>query len=160
MTITGYLKIPDTAGDSTRAEPKDQIDINGVQWGVRQRRASGARRARRMADADTLTVMKFYDAASPYLALAKLRGQSFDEMVFYARKDSGNAHSDYLRITMTNCAIADYEMFNNGPTDPLVQICEKAMIGFEKINIVYVQQVDDHFAGDEHEIEFDVTAGV
>lgn len=55
--------------------------------------ASGRRRVR--ASVHDLTVLKSYDAASPHLTLATLRGQAFDEIVLTVRKDSGEAHLDY-----------------------------------------------------------------
>ena len=105
-------------------------------------------------------VHKFYDAASPYIALAAMQGKSFDEIVIHVRKDSGEAHLDYLRVTLTNCTLKAYDMFNDGQDDPLPLISERVGIKCEKINIRYIVQADDHSAGDEHEIEYDITAGV
>lgn len=60
---------------------------------------------------------------------------------------------------MTNCVLTDYQMENSGSDDPLTDISEAVDISFEKIRIIYIVQADDHSAGDEHEIEFDVVAG-
>jgi len=161
MAITGFLKIPDIAGESKASGHEDEIEIHGVSWGAERGdgAAVGAGRRRSKPEITDLTVLKFYDASSPYLAQAVMQGKSFDEMVFAVRKESGDAHLDYLTITMTNCIVTGYHMENGGTDDPLIQISEAVDIGFENINIKYTVQADDHSAGDEHEIEFDVVAG-
>jgi len=161
MGITGYLKIEEIPGESLRAEHEDEIDVHGAHWRIAQKSGtsmgSGLTQAR--AEVGSLTVHKFYDAASAYLAHSSMRGTSFPEMIFYARKDSGEAHLDYLTITMTNCIISGYEMDNDG-SDPDVQmISERVSIAFEKVKIMYTVQAEDGSAGDEHEIEYDIVAG-
>ena len=80
-------------------------------------------------------------------------------MIFYARKDSGETHLDYLTITMTNCIISGYEMENNAANGDVQMISEKVSIAFEKVKIMYVVQAADGSAGAEHEIEYDIVAG-
>ena len=163
MPITAFLKIPNIPGESRSADHEDEIDVHGVHWGVarKNKAAKGGRgRARSRAVASPLEVHKFYDAASPYLALSTLQGKAFDEIVLSVRRDSGEAHLDYLVITMTNCTLKSYDMFNDGVDDPLLEISERVSITFEQVNIKYTVQADDHSAGDEHEIEYDVAAGV
>ncbi len=159
MPITGFLDVPDISGESKVRDHEDEIDIRGIRWGVKRLSPAASGRRRVRASVHDLTVLKSYDAASPHLTLATLRGQAFDEIVLTVRKDSGEAHLDYLRITMTNCVLTDYQMENSGSDDPLTDISEAVDISFEKIRIIYIVQADDHSAGDEHEIEFDVVAG-
>lgn len=163
MPITGFLRIPDIAGESTAKRHEDEVDIHGIDWGAAQKAKSarpGSGRTRQRAIVSPLEVHKFYDASSPYLALAAMQGKSFDEIVLSIRKDSGDAHLDYLVIILTNCAISAYNMFNDGVDDPLTTISERVAITFEHVAIKYTVQADDHSAGDEHEIEYDVAAGV
>jgi type VI secretion system secreted protein Hcp len=64
---------------------------------------------------------------------------------------------DYLIITMTNATIVSYKVLTkDGATIPE----EEVGVLFEKINIKYTVQEDDHSAGAEHEIEYDIAAGV
>jgi type VI secretion system secreted protein Hcp len=59
---------------------------------------------------------------------------------------------------MTNVIISSYEML---PTDADgLMIEENVSLSFEEIKILYTVQADDHSKGDEHEIEYDVAAGV
>lgn len=160
MPITAFLDVPDIKGESKVRGHEDEIDIHGLRWGVTSRSpgASGRRRVR--ASVHDLTVLKSYDRSSPLLTLATLRGQAFDEIVLTVRKGSGDASLDYLKITMTNCVLTDYQMENDGTDDPLTVISEAVDIEFEKIRIVYVEQAADNSAGVEHEVEFDIEAAV
>lgn len=162
MAFTGYVKIPGIDGESKRADHEDEIDCWGVKWKVEQASSAstGSGRTRGRAKVYDFEMMKWFDAASPYLALACMKGQSFDEIVFMARKDSGDAHLDYLTVTMTNCIITGYEMAHGGEEEEDVQMIQEIVrASCETINIKYVEQADDHSAGDEHEIEYDIVAG-
>jgi type VI secretion system secreted protein Hcp len=162
MAFTGYLKVPDIDGESKRADHEGEIDVYGVHWQVAQSSSAstGSGRTRGRAHVSDFTCMKWYDASSPYIALACMQGKAFDEIVFMARKDSGDAHLDYLTVTMTNCIITSYAMSQaHGESDTDDMINETVSFSCEKINVKYVVQADDHSAGDEHEIEYDVVAG-
>lgn len=162
MAFTGYLKIEGIDGESRRADHEKEIDIHGVAFGVSQpaSAATGSGRTRGRATLSDFTFSKWYDAASPYLALACMKAKSFDEIVFTARKDSGDAHLDYLIVTMGKCIVSSYRMDVSGHDatgDDMIS--ETVSIAFETIKMKYVVQADDHSAGDEHEIEYDVVAG-
>ncbi len=160
MALTGYLLVPDVAGESQRSDHEDEIDVHAISWGISQGAAAqmGRGRSKARASVSTLTVSKYYDASSPYLALACMQGKSFDEIVLSVRKDSGEAHLDYLVITMTNVIVSDYTILPT-PEDGL-QIEEGVGFAFENVKVLYTVQADDHSAGDEHEIEYDIAAGV
>jgi type VI secretion system secreted protein Hcp len=88
-----------------------------------------------------------------------MQDKSFDEIVIYVRKDSGEANLDYLEITLTNTIISKYEVLGVGANDG--QVMEESVgLAFEEVKIKYTVQADDHSAGDEHEIEYDLAAGV
>lgn len=164
MGIQGYLKIDDIQGESKRADHEDEIDFHGLYWKIKQKGSSsaGRRRSRGRADVSGVTIWKAMDAASPYLALAAMQGKSIPEAVAMVRKDSGDAHLDYLKITMTNCMISAVELLNHDDaTDDANDqvIHEKITITCQKINVIYTVQADDHSAGDEHEIEYDIVKG-
>lgn len=163
MAFTGYLKIPDIAGESKRAEHEDEIDVFGVKWSIEQKSSAavGSGRTRGRATVHDFEVFKWYDAASPYLALSCMQGKSFDEIVFMARKDSGDVHLDYLTVTLTNCVVTGYDMaHDSNEEDDIQMIRENVKFSCEKIAVKYIVQADDHSAGDEHEIEYDIVAGV
>lgn len=160
MALTGYLLVPDIAGESVRAEHEDEIDVHSMNWNVSQASTAqtGKGRSQARAIVGALTCSKYYDASSPYLALAAMQGKSFDEIVLSIRKDSGEAHLDYKVVTMKNVTISDYTVLPT-PEESMV-IEETVSFTFEEIAIKYTVQADDHSAGDEHEIEYDVASGV
>ena len=160
MPLTAYMKIPDIAGESQRAEHEDEIDIHDMMWVIEQASVAqvGRGRSQARAQVEALTCKKYYDCSSPYLALACMQAKSFDEIVLSVRKDSGEAHLDYLVITMTNVIITSYHVLGVGDGEGQM-IEEKFGLAFEEVNIKYTIQADDHSAGDEHEVEFDIAAG-
>lgn len=159
MTLTAYMKLPDIDGESMSAEHEGEIDLYDVQWTLEQESHAqiGSGRTRGRATINPIYVFKWYDASSPYIALAAMQGKSFDEVVIMFRKDSGDAHLDYLQITLTNVAISRYEIL--GEYENQKTIHEKVGLAFEKAKVLYVVQAEDHSAGDEHEIEYNVAAG-
>ncbi len=161
MPLTAFLKIDDIPGESHSTGHEEEIDVHALRWGVEHtvRAQVGRGRARARADVDQLALHKFYDAASPYLFLACAQGKSFAEMTLAVRKDSGEAHLDYLIITMENVVIADVEMSNTDDSET-EEIHEVVKLAFENVTIKYITLSDDHSAGDEHEITYDIAAGV
>lgn len=158
MPITGFLKIPDIPGESRRVDHEDEIDVFDIVWGLERSSSAtvGRGRARSRTEARPLVVQKFYDRASPYLALAVRQGKSFDEMVLSVRKDSGEAHLDYLIITMENVTISRYEFHTGDDGAVAGMISEVCELEFEKVTIKYTVQADDHSSGDEHEVRMDL----
>lgn len=156
MPMTGYLKMPDIDGESRRADHEDEIDIIDIQWGMSQASSMqiGSGRTSSRAMVEPISMSKMYDASSPYLALACMQGKAFDEVEISFRKDSGDAHLDYLKITLTNVVISSYNMSSGGE-----EIMDNFSLSFEKVKVLYTMQADDHSSGDEHEIEYDVSAG-
>jgi type VI secretion system secreted protein Hcp len=50
-------------------------------------------------------------------------------------------------------------MAQNAPEDSSNElVSEEISISYEKVNFKYVVQADDHSAGDEHEVEYDLVA--
>ena len=168
MAFTGYLKIPDIGGESQRADHEGEIDITDIMWEIEQAATAqiGRGRARSRAEVGSLYCNKVYDAASPYIALSAMQAKNFKDVVVTVRRDSGEAHLDYLTITMTNCIISKYEIGGIGRITDAEgkeregqELQEHVGFAFENIKIKYVVQEDDHSAGDEHEVEFDIAAG-
>ncbi len=161
MAFTGYLKIEGIEGESKRADHEKEIDCFGVEFSANQLSSSstGSGRTRGRATLSDFTFHKWMDAASPYLLLSCAKGKSFSEIVFTVRKDSGDAHLDYLIITLTNCIVSGYKLAQSA-TELANQemISEEITVSYEKLNFKYVVQADDHSKGDEHEVEYDLVA--
>ena len=156
--LTGYLKIGDISGESQAAEHEEEIDIHDVMWNIEQG-ASSADGSRSKVVVKPMVFSKRLDKASPKLALAALDGRTLPSVTLAVRKDSGEAHLDYLIITMENVRVTSYGMKSNeGGCEPVEQVS----ISFEKIVYKYVEGRDSGFAtaGGEHEITYDIAAGV
>ncbi|WP_412553923.1 Hcp family type VI secretion system effector [Shimia sp. MIT1388] len=162
MALTGYLSIEEIPGESQRVDHEDQIDVHDISWNIEQGSAAqiGKGRARARAQVDALLMKKHLDAASPYLALACMQGKSFAKWELFLRKDSGDAHIDYLHITMENVTISKFEMIGVGEDEGGQLVEEVLGAVFENVTVKYTVQEEDHSAGDEHEITYDIAAGV
>lgn len=153
------MKIPDIPGESQRAEHEDEIEIHGISWKVQaDTDASGGGRTVSRPKFSAITVKKDYDASSPYLFLSTAQRRSFDEITFtLTRQSQEGGDFAYLTITLTNCVVTNYDVTGELNSNELPT--EEVSLVYESINIKYVVQADDHSAGDEHEIEYDVAAG-
>jgi len=60
---------------------------------------------------------------------------------------------------MENVVVTKFEMVNDGSDENDQVVTEKLSPSFESVNMKYTIQADDHSAGDEHEVEFDIVAG-
>lgn len=156
MPFTGFLKVPGIAGESRHAGRKDEIDVFDVMWQLSQKGGGAKGRAPASATSTAFDFRKFVDAASPYLAHACALGRSFPEIVFTVRRDSGEAHLDYLTIRLINCLVSSYQIDSHDRPDQR-QLLETVSIRCEKIEIRYVVQTADHSAGDRHVEAFDVS---
>ncbi len=158
MPLTAYLKIPGIPGESQRAGHEDEIDIHDIQWAIERMGsvavAHGRRRTR--TEISPLRVRKYYDASSPYLALAVETGQAFDEVVVSVRRDSGEAHFDYLVITMENVIISSYCFGTDHEDDLGGRLTESVALEFEHVTLAYTRQAEDGSAGDTHEVSLPV----
>jgi type VI secretion system secreted protein Hcp len=157
MPLTGYLKLPDIPGESSQQDHEDEIDILSINWGASSPPdQNGGGRTRARPHVSPVTIGKWFDASSPYLALASLQGKRFEEAVISFRKNTGDTRLDFLKITLTNVLVSSYSM--NGANGE-AGIADEVQLSFETIRVVYTVQAEDHSAGDEHEIEFDIVAG-
>jgi len=158
MSLSGNMLIPDIAGESRRADHESEIDITSIDWSMSQaaNMQQGSGRTSSRAVVSPIGITKVYDASSPYLSLACMQGKAFDEVIISFRQDSGEAHLDYLKITLTNVVISSYSLHGSAAGD---EISDSISLSFEEVKLIYTVQADDHSSGDEHEIEYNVSAG-
>lgn len=154
MVFTGFLRIPDIDGESRRHDHEGEIEISGLNWSFQNpdARSELSGRSSGRSEASALTLTKFVDKSSVYLAAAVMHAKHFDEVVITVRKDSGDTHLDYLQIELQNVVISDLNMSAEGGA----LITETVSLISENIQIRYTEQADDHSAGSEHEFRFDV----
>lgn len=161
MGINGVLQLTDIGGESKKADYEDLIDVHGAYWTVDQKSGAviGSGLTQSSAEIGNFHFIKWFDAASPYLAKLCMNGGTIDEAVFTALKDSGEARLPYLIITLTKCIISRYDISNDGNDNDVQLIREDVSIACEKIKILYTVQEPDGSGGPEHESEYDIIAG-
>jgi len=157
-SAAAYMKIGDIEGESQRVDYEGWIVISGLELDItREGIANYLRgRARSRARVEPIDVYKELDKATPYLMLATLQGKTFDEVEIHFVRDSGEARLPFLKYTFSNVSLSSYGTSAGADERPT----ESLSLNFEKIKVVYVEQADDHSAGDEHEITYDIAAGV
>lgn len=156
MAFSGYLKIEDIPGESKRSDHEGEIVIASFSWGAARAsfRNSGGQRESGLPEVQGINLTKDYDCASPYLTLACIKAKNLGDVVLTLRKDQGDAHADYLTITMTNTLIENYQVAGGGGGNPI----DNLSLSFNSIKIKYIQDADDLTEGGEHEVEYDILA--
>lgn len=163
MALTGWLKIPGIGGEALDRGHEGDIDIYRMTWAVAQTTPAqtGRGRTRSRPMVDRLTCHKRTDAASVYLALACLQGKSFPEMVATLRRETGGAAHEHLTVTLRNVVVTGFDM-DTGRTGPEGErdADETVSLSFERIGMLYSRPRDGRGPGEEHEIDYDIMAGV
>lgn len=150
-TVIGYLKIPDIDGESNAARFEDQIEIFGLSSLVEQGREAQVGKGRRRARAQVspIDVVKSIDSATPYVILASMQGKSFPDMVITLVKSESSNGSAYVIITLENVNIAKHQFDASSNRQEIMSL------SYEHITVKYIAN-----DGSEHEISYDVAAGV
>ncbi len=150
-TVVGYLKIPDIAGESNAVRFEDQIEIFGlsslIEQGSAARVGKGRRRAR--AQVSPMYVVKRIDSATPYVMLASMQGKSFPDMVITLVESESSNQIAYFIVTLENVTIIKHQFDSSSNRQEIISL------SYENITVKYVSN-----DGSEHEITFDVAAGV
>ena len=156
--LTGYLKIPDIPGESQAAGHEEEIDIHDISWGVFRPKEgdSGSTRTRSTAVFEDLIVIKELDKSSPKLMEACANGRVFPEIVISLKKDSGEAHLDYLVITLTNVMVTSYDI--NGSSQSGVP-SSSAGFNYEELKVTYTEFDDTGTSKGNVEVTWKVEEG-
>lgn len=154
MALTGYVKIPDIDGESIVAGHQDEIEIFDLEWMIERASAEPLRpTARGRAKIAPLTLSKWYDASSPYLALAVTNGKLFAQVDVSLRRSLGDQDLDFLRMKLTNCRILAVRVSGTGE-GPIP--AEEVEVSFERIEICYWTAGTGGAVSDgEHMVEID-----
>ena len=162
MPLTGYMKVPDIKGESYRVDHEDEIDFYNIELQIRQPHAKqGHGRASTSAEVGLIYTYHMMNAADVYLAKSCMTGKPFDEIVYYVRKDSGDAHIDYYTLTLNDALISHYEIIGAPEAaEEGQEMRVKVGCSGRFVKMLYKMQEEDGSVGDEHEIEHDIAAGV
>ncbi|KAA9130173.1 type VI secretion system tube protein Hcp [Marinihelvus fidelis] len=157
--VSAYIYIPDIPGESNVSQKEGWIDLASFHYPVIREESAqvGRGRARGRAEVGPVMMGKWADSASVYINLATLQGKVFDEVIVEIYQDSGETRHLQFRYTFRNVTFTSYtsEMATGGE-----RVHETFGMTFEELRVLYIELDDDHSAGDEHEIEYDIAAGV
>ena len=134
---TAYLKIGDIKGESQRVDHEDEIDIISWSWGAESNRKGSC--------IEDIKLVKYVDRSSPLLLLGQANQARYPTAVLSVRKDSGEAHLDYLVITMTNVQISRFDT-SGAASDGIPT--ETVSLTFDNLEYQYTRQAEDHSAGE------------
>lgn len=169
--VSTYVRFDDLVGEA--------VDQDHVGWSVVESintsvlrpdsAAVGSSRARSRSITEDLIVVKPLDATGPYLQLAAWTGKSFPTVDIEIVRN-GETRPVLWKIELSNVVVKSYSMGTTGQDDltpnalPLVatsmQPTEQVTLGFESAKVTYYELNDDGSVGHEHEVEYDVAAGV
>ena len=155
-SVRGYMKIDDIEGESVDREHRNEIELYGISWNSsREQSPVGSGRNRGKINHSPIRITKSIDKASPYIMEANWKGKTIDQVEITLVTGSDNF--EYMTIVLENVMISSY-LTRQGelPGKPY----EFIGLSFEKIRVLYKSQNDDGSEGDEHEVEYDVVAGV
>ena len=153
----GYLEIPGIPGESKVAQHEDKIEIYGLSWASKQKVLSaGSGRQRGGVNQSPIRITKKVDAATPYLMLANWQGKSFDRVELQLQQ-SGASRDAYLTIKLENVIISSFASRYGDNSEGKYDYFE---LSFESIKVLYKEINSDGSTGDEHEVEYDIVAGV
>ncbi len=136
--LTGYLKIPDIPGESQASGHEEEIDIHDISWTIFRPVVgdTGSTRSRGDVVLEDLVVAKAVDKSTPKLMEACADGKEFPEIIISLRKDSGEAHLDYLKITLTNVRVTSYDI--DGSDQSGVPLSSTSFI-YEELKVTYTE---------------------
>lgn len=138
-----FLKIDGIDGESVDEAHKDEIDILSFDWGV----VSSQGRV----GAQELTMVHYFDKATPKLMIATLSGQHIPEAILTVRKALGERLLDYIVITMTDVLVTSAFTGGSGGEDLLT---EQVTLSFGRIKVSYMEQNPDRPGGGLVEFEW------
>ena len=147
--IDGFLKIPDIPGESTREGHEDEIEVHGVQFKMSAPHDPNSLSRRGRAAMSALTLTKAFDISSPYISSALWNNVLMDEVMFACRRTIDSAKSDYLKVTLKNASVVNYEIRVSETENDVLE--DVVSFAFEEITITY---------DDDHEVTMNVGTGV
>jgi len=141
MALDAYLQLGDIKGDSTDDKHKGWIEVQNVDWGVTQPRATAISTAgghtSGKADVHEVSFDKLADIASPILFQTCAMGKTIPKAKFeFFRADGDGTRIKYFEIELENVMLSNFHP-NSGNSG---LINERVQLASSKIKVTYTQQ--------------------
>ena len=155
-----FLKIDGVAGESGDSKHKGEIEIQSFSWGETQTGTAGhgGGGGAGKVVAQDLTISKKMDKSSPVLFISCATGAHFKDAVLTARKAGAGAQQEYLKITMEEVLISNYQVSGADGADNIPN--ETVSLNFAKLEVVYKTQNADGTLGAEVKQKYDFAQNV
>ena len=139
MSIDSHLKLEGVTGESTHAKHKEEIDVLSWNWSVHNASCTqGGGSAVGKGTPGQVKITKKVDKASVEIAKKCAQGKHFPSAVFTTSK-GGDAQEDYLKITLKEAYIADFNLTANDAGE----VVESVVFSYGDIEFEYKPQKDD-----------------
>lgn len=169
--VSTFVRFDDIRGEATDRDHIGWSVVESINTSVARPDSPDVGRSRLRARSITedLIVVKPVDAAGPYLQLAAWTGRSIPTVdIELVRNDE--LRSVLWKIELSNVVVTAYSMGTTGQDEltprslPLVatsmQPTEQVTLDFEAAKVIYYEITEDGSIAAEHEVEYDVVAGV
>lgn len=138
-----FLKIGDIKGESTDAKHLNEIDVLAWSWGVNGPIAGGQKGGAQPACAQTLSLTKFVDKATPPLIMNAALNTTIPSATLTVRK-AGATPIEYLVLNLAGVTVRGESTGGSSGEDRLT---ENVSLGFTSVTITYTPQNPDGTAG-------------
>ena len=164
-----FVKYEGVKGESKDGKHEDWIDVLSIDWNCSRPTgsATGQARRRRPPIVEDITLKMEYDKATPKLQEKCLKGEIIPKLEIeqtrtYSDSSTGETKRvPYMKYELEKVLITSYSVSHSSgegaqPKDE-VEMSNK----FEKVRLTYFERDEKgNQVGDEHEIEYDIAAGV
>jgi type VI secretion system secreted protein Hcp len=168
--VSMYMRFDGIDGDALEVNHLGWSEVDSINTSVfRPTSTSTLGRVRSRADFEDVIVVKPIDSAGVYLQQSAWTGKAFPTVEIEMVRNGDEGRTVMWSIEMRNVVVTSYSMGTTGQDDltpnslPLVATSmhptEQVTLDFEEATVTYVQGSDDHGAGQEDEVEFDIVGG-
>jgi type VI secretion system secreted protein Hcp len=150
-----FLKMSGVRGESLDAQHQDDVEISHWGWGLKNSAtfAMTDDQSVKHATADSVTITKKFDRASPTLARYCAKGQHIDKATITCRKNAGDAKVEFMVVELMKVMVTDvkYDSRGNVEEEP-----ETITLSFSQFRIKYRTQDSDGIAGPVNPFGWDI----
>jgi type VI secretion system secreted protein Hcp len=155
-----FLKIDGVPGESTDSKHKGEIEIQSFSWGESNMGSAGhggGGGSGKVVPQD-LSISKRMDKSSPVLFISCATGSHFKDAVLTARKAGAGGQQEYLKITMEEVLVTNYQVSGADGSDNIPN--ESLTLNFAKLEVSYKPQNPDGTLGAEVKQKYDFSQNV
>jgi type VI secretion system secreted protein Hcp len=156
MAVDMFIKLHDIQGESKDKTHKGETDVLAWSWGMSQSGTfhTGGGGGAGKVNVQDLSFTKWVDKTSAALMLLCCNGRHMDECLLTVRK-AGDTPLEYLKIRMEKVMVTSVSTGGSGGED---QLSENVTLNFAKVNVDYMEQLDDGSGQQAGNLAWDIEA--